>query len=89
MLKKLLGLSMVLSNCLVTCTLHALSAPRITGLGEIGQYGSVWGEGFFPVQDVQNQVTFLDFQVEANRFYSGNSFSRILSPGLGGASCIF
>lgn len=84
MLKRLLCFSIALSGCLVTYTVHAVWAPRVTGLGEIGEHGSLWGDGLFPVQDITNQVVFFDFQAEANRFYSGNTtFSGILSPGLG------
>lgn len=82
-LKGLSWLSMALTCYFITQTTHAAFGPRITGLGQIGEYGSLWGDGLFPTQDLSNQVTFFDFQVETNRFYSGNSFSGIVSPGLG------
>lgn len=83
MSKRLSWLSLALSGTLVTCPANATWAPRVTLLGEMGQYGSLWADGLFPVQDISNQVIFFDFQAEANRFYSGDSFSGILSPGFG------
>lgn len=82
-MERLLWLSVVLGSCLVTSSIHAEWAPRVTGLGEVGEYGSLWGDGLFPLKDVANQVVFFDFQAETNRFYSSNFFSGILSPGVG------
>lgn len=32
--------------------------PRITGLGEVGSYETVWVDGLLPLQDIKDQVGF-------------------------------
>lgn len=82
-LEKLSRLVVVLSSSFFSCIVHAYWAPRVTGLGEIGEYGSLWADGLFPIQDTSSQVKFIDFQVEANRFYSDGNYAGIYSPGVG------
>lgn len=74
---------MALSGSFATNTVYSYWGPRVTGLGEMGEYGSLWADGLFPLQDMSNQVSFIDLQAQGNRFYSDPNYAGIFSPGAG------